>query len=395
MALSPLKNGHSIGVEQSAEERLDFFEQILVFEEQSRDLRGQAIALEEIAGICEGEQKKSCHERLLSLYEEMGDTWNLLEVRQEIQADWADPAARPTLEEKLAFARQLGDTSKTISALRNLAGNLRINGDWEEAVGLFEEAAALDFDRGDIRGGVHSIETAEEARETGKRPPVPKKRAYLHGDIRILEKEDGRLYPGGASSGSLLREPFPPLPLQTPMIRFPNHSPFVGISLLNDDIGATLKRSRGVGRVGNMGVSTLKSKSEKVTTSTHSFTNCAQIETFISTSAEDLHLDESLERERGYYAGTKTTWFAPGIGLVRLLYQHGNGDETDIQLMDYEITGAREEFFPLTLGNRWRYHWIDPGSGTLFEELLCLAAHEDEKWFFATVTQAEIEEKSS
>jgi hypothetical protein len=88
----------------------------------------------------------------------------------------------------------------------------------------------------------------------------------------------------------------------------------------------------------------------------------------------------------------RTTWFAPGIGLVRLLYRHGNGYETDIRLVDCEITGAREEFFPLTLGNRWRYRWVDPESGALFEELLSLAAHEGEKWYFATVTRAEIEE---
>ena len=142
-----------------------------------------------------------------------------------------------------------------------------------------------------------------------------------------------------------------------------------------------------------MVVGALKSKSERVTVSTFSFENCIQLETSISTSAEDPHLDENLERERGFYAGEKNAWFAPSIGLVRLLYQHGNGYETDIQLVDYEIDRGKEGYFPLALGNRWHYRWVDPESDAIFEEILCLAAHENGKWHFATVTRAEVIEK--
>ena len=377
------------GIEQTPAERLDFYKQVLIWEERSGDEMGQAGALEEIAGLCEERQKTTCYERLLSLYETLGDQWRLLETRQSMHAQWDELAARPMLEKQLALARKLGDRRKTIGSLRNLAGNLRIHGSWEKAVNLLEEAAALDFEIGDTWGGVHSISAAEEAREIGKWPPVPKKRAYLTGQIRVLEKEDGRLYPGGSSAGHLHREPFPPVPLQTPMDRFSNHDPYIGISLLNDDIGS-MKAGSQTGWETMKFISTLKGRDEKVSVAAGLFQRSVQLETAITTSAEDPHQDEHIERIRGFVAGTITSWFTLGIGLVRLFYQHENGYETDIQLQEYEIAKGEEEYFPLKLDNRWRYRWIDPESGTFFEEVLCLAAHENEKWYFATVTRAEV-----
>ena len=122
------------------------------------------------------------------------------------------------------------------------------------------------------------------------------------------------------------------------------------------------------------------------------FTHCLLIETQVSTSEEDHQVGPELERIRAYYAGDKKIWYAPGIGLVRLLYQHRNGHETDIQLVDYQIKEARGDYLPLALDNRWCYRWIDSECKTCYEDFLRVAAHATPKWYLAFVTRAMVQQ---
>jgi hypothetical protein len=32
-------------------------------------------------------------------------------------------------------------------------------------------------------------------------------------------------------------------------------------------------------------------------------------------------------------SGTRTSWFAPGRGLVKLVFQHGDGSVSDVELL--------------------------------------------------------------
>ena len=171
------------------------------------------------------------------------------------------------------------------------------------------------------------------------------------------------------------------------------HDPFSGVELLADRVGTSVTDFdnvsvlRGFKESMRM-VSTLASKGEKVGVPAGTFDGCALIETVISTSREDRQLGAELERLRGYYAGTKRVWFAPGVGVVRLLYRHENGRETDIQLVAYEIPESGEGYLPLAIGNRWRYRWTDPESGTAFEDSLRVASHKEGQWHIAFVTRA-------
>jgi hypothetical protein len=168
--------------------------------------------------------------------------------------------------------------------------------------------------------------------------------------------------------------------------------PFAGISLLSGKIGATASdglNTRVVNYTEHMRQnSTLKSISEAVAAPAGTFDSCAVIETRITTSAEDLGGGPEVEREHAYYAGVKRVWYAPGVGLVRLRYQHRNGRETDIQLIDYELAEASPAYLPLAPGNRWRYRWTDPDSGTLFEDTLRVAIRDGQRWYIAFVTRA-------
>ncbi len=172
--------------------------------------------------------------------------------------------------------------------------------------------------------------------------------------------------------------------------------PFGGIELLRDDVGSSCTDVSNTGSLwGHESMRTasmLISKSEAITVPAGEFSECAFIETHVITSDESREGGAGRDAYVGYWAGNKQTWFAPGIGLVRMLRQHKNGYVTDIQLVEYEITESTEDFFPLALDNRWRYKWVDQKTGTIFEESLRVAAHKKGRWSIAFVTRATTKE---
>ncbi len=55
--------------------------------------------------------------------------------------------------------------------------------------------------------------------------------------------------------------------------------------------------------------------------------------------------------------GTRYLWFAPGIGFVKMCYEHANGAVTEVELLECEIPGQCEEYFPGRIGTLWTYKW--------------------------------------
>ena len=118
------------------------------------------------------------------------------------------------------------------------------------------------------------------------------------------------------------------------------------------------------------------------------FEGCRLVEVIVAASEEWDTVEEKRAYYRRYFAGTVRLWFAPGVGCIRLQYQHRNGLTTEIELVEYALTEPSGEYLPLALGNRWRYRWIDPGSGTRFEDTVFVAAHQEETWCLGFVTAA-------
>ena len=71
----------------------------------------------------------------------------------------------------------------------------------------------------------------------------------------------------------------------------------------------------------------------------------------ISTDEEQLLLNNVLIN------GTRYLWFAKGIGIVKMRYEHSNGTVTDAELIEYNVPKNNEEYFPLNLGTTWTYGW--------------------------------------
>ena len=52
--------------------------------------------------------------------------------------------------------------------------------------------------------------------------------------------------------------------------------------------------------------------------------------------------------------GTRYLWFAKGVGVVKMRYEHLNGVTTEAELLDYNVPKG-EEYLPLQYGNMWTY----------------------------------------
>ena len=63
------------------------------------------------------------------------------------------------------------------------------------------------------------------------------------------------------------------------------------------------------------------------------------------------------KKERPFVNGTRYLWFAEGVGLVKMRYEHANGLTTEAELMDYRIPGKVEEYHPLQIGSTYTYKY--------------------------------------
>jgi len=84
------------------------------------------------------------------------------------------------------------------------------------------------------------------------------------------------------------------------------------------------------------------------------FSSCLKHKTiFTDADAED----DDAELRNTFINGTRYLWFAEGVGLVKMRYEHANGVVTDAELLEYEIPVKAQEYFPLQIGNMWTYRW--------------------------------------
>ena len=59
-----------------------------------------------------------------------------------------------------------------------------------------------------------------------------------------------------------------------------------------------------------------------------------------------------------FVTGVRYLWFANGVGLVKMRYEHFNGNTTEIELMEYKAPGKTEEYLPLQIGSTYTYQSI-------------------------------------
>ena len=94
---------------------------------------------------------------------------------------------------------------------------------------------------------------------------------------------------------------------------------------------------------------------ETVDVSAGTFSACLKHKTvFTDADVEDT----DAELRSALADGTRYLWFAKGIGLVKMRYEHSNGVTTEAELLKYEMPIQRgEEYFPTQIGMQWTYKW--------------------------------------
>ena len=93
---------------------------------------------------------------------------------------------------------------------------------------------------------------------------------------------------------------------------------------------------------------------ETVSVSAGTFSACLKHKTaFTDADVEDT----DAELRNALVNGTRYLWFAKGVGLVKMRYEHSNGVVTEAELIKYEIPLQSEEYFPAQIGARWTYKW--------------------------------------
>ena len=50
-------------------------------------------------------------------------------------------------------------------------------------------------------------------------------------------------------------------------------------------------------------------------------------------------------------------WFAEGVGLVKMRYEHANGLTTEAELFEYRVPSKTEEYLPLQIGSMYMYKY--------------------------------------
>jgi predicted ATPase/DNA-binding winged helix-turn-helix (wHTH) protein len=113
-----------------------------------------------------------CHERSLSIYEELGDQWgvavalNASAVAARDRGDYS--SAQDGFERSLVCWRALSDRSSTARCLHNLANVVKTRGDYSRAQAALQEATTLFEELGDRSGAAWSLnQQGDIAREQG------------------------------------------------------------------------------------------------------------------------------------------------------------------------------------------------------------------------------------
>jgi hypothetical protein len=89
-------------------------------------------------------------------------------------------------------------------------------------------------------------------------------------------------------------------------------------------------------------------------------------------------------------------WFAKNVGLVQVRYEHRDGTVTSIQLTDFlhveqaasplDVERAanlfKDDYFPLAVGNTWRYEWTNSAAHSVIKETLIIAFQRNNRYTF-------------
>ena len=100
-------------------------------------------------------------------------------------------------------------------------------------------------------------------------------------------------------------------------------------------------------------LSRVESVSDTVVAPAGTFRNC------VRTVSQTTGPDPDDEFNTSWLLGRRTLWLAPGVGIVKSVYEPMLGAMETCELVDFHIGGQDPGHVPLEVGNRWRYRWVE------------------------------------
>jgi len=110
------------------------------------------------------------------------------------------------------------------------------------------------------------------------------------------------------------------------------------------------------------------------------FANCLKLKTVITPSS-DSHRPAQDQRFSFSLSGTKQSWFAPGVGPVKLVLDMANGTHIETDLAEYSVKDGEQDYFPLSVGNEWTYHWAGLDEQYVTRDCYRIAAREGNTYY--------------
>jgi hypothetical protein len=101
----------------------------------------------------------------------------------------------------------------------------------------------------------------------------------------------------------------------------------------------------------NVGANTTLEGSETVAVPGGTFSEVLKYKSVLAGAKGDS------EVAAAFVNGTRYTWFAKGVGLVRMRYKHSNGKVTEAVLLSHSVSAPGGGYLPVQVGNRWTYAW--------------------------------------
>ena len=96
---------------------------------------------------------------------------------------------------------------------------------------------------------------------------------------------------------------------------------------------------------------------ETVSVSAGTFSACLKHKTVFRDADVEIVEDADAELRDALVNGTRYLWFAKGVGLVKMRYEHSNGVVTEAELIRYETPLQDAAYLPAQIGTQWTYKW--------------------------------------
>lgn len=116
---------------------------------------------------------------------------------------------------------------------------------------------------------------------------------------------------------------------------------------------------------------------ESITVGALDYEGCVKIVTGITGARFDQ------AEATGAVEGQGTLWFAPGVGLVKIVYKSVDGKQAQAELIDSHVVDQSATYMPLAIGNEWTYRWSSERDGSDRVETLRIAGPGDRVHMYA------------